>query len=196
VHYESSACARCSSPMRDRLLSKEITQDTQYASTLVGQSRFVLYLIVYIETATCAQVQSRIYSKKMCGRNKFLNECRFQNLQRKPTICIWRAQTYRIDRMLAWFLNDHTIPLLRDPYNYISKKCHSLGGKDVFEDRILFQQTICMMGKDAVEKFYDNDLFIRAGAAPEPIRATLFGKGGVQVLDGDSIDVENKCSCR
>jgi fatty-acid peroxygenase len=41
-----------------------------------------------------------------------------------------------------------------------------------------------MSGRDAAEIFYDRDKFVRAGAAPEPVRATLFGKKGVQGLDG------------
>lgn len=79
---------------------------------------------------------------------------------------------------------DSTIPFMKDPYLYISKKCRELN-TDVFEMRLLFQKTKCLKGKDAAEIFYSNK-FIRKGAAPEPLKATLFGKGGVQELDQDA----------
>jgi fatty-acid peroxygenase len=43
-----------------------------------------------------------------------------------------------------------------------------------------------MSGPVAAELFYDTERFQRSGAAPEPLRATLFGKGGVQTLDGSA----------
>ncbi len=43
-----------------------------------------------------------------------------------------------------------------------------------------------MTGPEAAALFYDADKFMRAGAAPEPLTATLFGKGGVQALDGEA----------
>ncbi|WP_408096175.1 cytochrome P450 [Peredibacter sp. HCB2-198] len=48
--------------------------------------------------------------------------------------------------------------------------------------RLMLLRTTCMKGKDAAELFYSNR-FVRKGASPEPIRATLFGKGGVQEFD-------------
>jgi fatty-acid peroxygenase len=78
---------------------------------------------------------------------------------------------------------DSTLALLADPYRFIGKECRRRG-TDLFEARILLQPTICMTGRGAAELFYDSRRFKRAGAAPEPVRATLFGKGGVQGLDG------------
>lgn len=78
---------------------------------------------------------------------------------------------------------DSTIPLLRDPYRFISRQCQRLG-TDAFETRLLLQRTICMTGPDAARLFYDHDKFQRAGAMPGAIRDTLLGRGGVQGLDG------------
>jgi fatty-acid peroxygenase len=80
-------------------------------------------------------------------------------------------------------LKDDTLALLKNPYRFISSKSKNLG-KDVFETRILMQKTYCMTGKEAAALFYDPEYFVRAGASPEALRATLFGKGGVQGLDG------------
>ena len=76
---------------------------------------------------------------------------------------------------------DSTIPFMKDPYLFISKKCRELK-TDTFTMRLLLQRTTCLKGKDAAELFYSNK-FLRKGASPEPLRATLFGKGGVQELD-------------
>lgn len=78
---------------------------------------------------------------------------------------------------------DSTLALLADPYRFISNQCRNLKS-DLFETRILMKKTICMTGKEASALFYDPARFTRIGAAPEPLRATLFGKGGVQGLDG------------
>ena len=77
---------------------------------------------------------------------------------------------------------DSTLALLRDPYGFIASRCRRYG-TDLFQTRLMLQRTICMTGKDAAELFYDPQRFVRGGAAPEPVRATLFGKGGVQGLD-------------
>jgi fatty-acid peroxygenase len=78
---------------------------------------------------------------------------------------------------------DSTLALLRDPYRYIGRRCDRFGS-DLFEARILLRRTVCMRGADAAQLFYDPRRFQRAGAAPRALRATLFGEGGVQTLDG------------
>ena len=78
---------------------------------------------------------------------------------------------------------DSSVALLADPYGFIGARCRELGC-DAFETRVLLRPTICMRGEAAARVFYDPELFERAGAAPEPLRATLFGKGTVQSLDG------------
>lgn len=80
---------------------------------------------------------------------------------------------------------DHSLALLADPYRFIAKRCRALQ-TDVFETRLLLRRTLCMTGPEAAALFYDPRRFQRGGAAPEPLRATLFGKGGVQTLDGDA----------
>ena len=77
---------------------------------------------------------------------------------------------------------DATLALKLDPYGYLRKQCERLGS-DVFEARLLLQPTICMTGPQATELFYDHARFMRKGAAPLRLQATLFGRGGVQSLD-------------
>ena len=83
-------------------------------------------------------------------------------------------------RITAW---DSTLAWLADPYRFIGRTCAELGA-DVFEARLLLRPTLCMSGARAAEAFCDLVRVQREGAAPEPLRATLFGKGGVQGLDG------------
>lgn len=78
---------------------------------------------------------------------------------------------------------DATHALWRDPYRFIGNECRRLDS-DLFRTRLLLQDTICLSGREAAELFYDGDRFTRRGAAPEPVQATLFGKGGVQGMDG------------
>lgn len=78
---------------------------------------------------------------------------------------------------------DATRALWRDPYRYIGDECRRLD-LDLFRTRLLLQDTICLSGREAAALFYDRDRFTRRRAAPEPVQATLFGKGGVQGMDG------------
>jgi len=78
---------------------------------------------------------------------------------------------------------DCSLALLADPYRFISAQCRRFDS-DVFEARILLERSVCMSGPAAAELFYDTARFTRVGAAPEPLRETLFGNGGVQTLDG------------
>lgn len=81
-------------------------------------------------------------------------------------------------------LPDCTLGLFRDPYRFVLRTCARLGS-DVFQGRIMLRKTVFMMGQDAAELFYNRELFTREGAAPLRIQNTLFGRGGVQTLDGD-----------
>ena len=78
---------------------------------------------------------------------------------------------------------DCSLALLADPYRFIGERCRELNS-DVFEARLMLQPTIFLHGAEAAELFYDAERFQRSGAAPEPLRATLFGQGTVQSLDG------------
>jgi len=79
---------------------------------------------------------------------------------------------------------ESSLALLSDPYGFVGKRCRRYRS-DVFRARIMLRDTICMAGPAAAELFYDPKRFMRCGAAPEPLRATLFGKHGVQTLDGE-----------
>src|SRR5215207_9711601 len=78
---------------------------------------------------------------------------------------------------------DSTLAMGLDPYGYISNQCRRLG-TNVFATRLLMQPAICMVGRRAAELFYDPERFQRSGAAPLRLQFSLFGRGGVQTLDG------------
>ena len=78
---------------------------------------------------------------------------------------------------------DSTLSLRRDPYRFISRTCAALGA-DAFETRVTLERALCLTGAQAARFFYDDEVFTRVGAAPGFLEATLFGRGGVQGLDG------------
>ncbi len=80
---------------------------------------------------------------------------------------------------------DHSLSLIREGYMYILNRCQSFHS-NVFETRLLGQKAICMRGKEAAEVFYDSEKFKRKDAAPNRVVQTLFGKNGVQALDGQA----------
>lgn len=80
---------------------------------------------------------------------------------------------------------DHSLSLIREGYMYILNKRRSFNS-DVFETRLLGKKAICMGGKEAAELFYDPKKFKRKDAAPNRAIQTLFGKNGVQALDGEA----------
>jgi fatty-acid peroxygenase len=87
---------------------------------------------------------------------------------------------------------DSTLALLRNPYRFISERAKACG-EDVFETRIMLRRTICMTGPEAATVFYDPARFQRAGAAPARLQKTLFGRGGVQGLDGQLHRTRKEC---
>lgn len=88
----------------------------------------------------------------------------------------------RIPREEGW---DHSLSLMREGYLYILNRRRGLNS-DMFETRLLGKKAICMGGKETAELFYDTDKFKRKNAAPNRTVQTLFGKNGVQTLDGES----------
>ncbi|MDF2446998.1 MAG: fatty-acid peroxygenase [Moraxellaceae bacterium] len=80
---------------------------------------------------------------------------------------------------------DSTLALLRDPYRFVNRTCSRLG-RDFFQSRIFLRRTLFLRGQDAAELIYNGELFQRAGAAPLRLQRTLFGRGGVQTLDGQA----------
>lgn len=79
---------------------------------------------------------------------------------------------------------DHTAGIIREGYMYIPNRIKSFQ-TPVFETTILGKSALCMSGQEAAELFYDTDKFERGGAAPQRVLKTLFGKDGVQTLDGE-----------
>lgn len=78
---------------------------------------------------------------------------------------------------------DNTLKVLKEGYHYISNRKNKFNSR-IFQTRLLGEKAIAMVGKEEASIFYDNDKFIRNGAAPKRIQKTLFGVGGVQGLDG------------
>jgi fatty-acid peroxygenase len=80
---------------------------------------------------------------------------------------------------------DRTAAIRRDPYRYVSRRCEDLG-TDVFVARLRLRPTIFLRGEAAASLFCDPTRFVRAGAPPNRVQESLFGKGGVQSLDDDA----------
>ncbi len=78
---------------------------------------------------------------------------------------------------------DSTLALWRDGYEFIPSRCRRFGS-DIFATRLLLQEAICLQGEEWARLFYDPARFRRHGAAPRRLQRTLFGKPGVQALDG------------
>ncbi|MBM9593229.1 cytochrome P450 [Roseitranquillus sediminis] len=79
---------------------------------------------------------------------------------------------------------DATVPLLRDPYRYISRRASELGS-DAFRTRLMGRRTVCLTGPAGAALFYRHPALRRQGAIPAPVRQVLFGPTGVvQGLDG------------
>jgi len=79
---------------------------------------------------------------------------------------------------------ESSLSLLGEGYSFIPSRCQRLG-TDIFQVRLLMQNTICMSGEEAAKLFYDERLFQRQHAAPRMLQKTLFGQGGVQGLDDE-----------
>lgn len=78
---------------------------------------------------------------------------------------------------------DKTLSVLKEGYEFIMNRDRDLE-TNIFETRILGEKTICLTGSEQAELFYDKTRFRRSDAAPARVEKTLFGKGGVQGLDG------------
>lgn len=77
---------------------------------------------------------------------------------------------------------DGTLALIRDPYEFISKRYRRFQS-DLFETRLMLQKAICTRGPWVAELFYDPNRFVRSGTPPQRLQKTLFGQGFVQGLD-------------
>lgn len=74
--------------------------------------------------------------------------------------------------------------VLREGYMYAPNR-HRAYKADAFETRLLGKKAIVIGGEEAAKLFYDEDKMKREGAVPEPAKATLLGRGGVQQLDDE-----------
>lgn len=80
---------------------------------------------------------------------------------------------------------ESSLALLGEGYSFIRDRCQRLHS-NVFQTRLLMQNTICMSGEDAARLFYDECYLQREKAMPRMLKKTLIGEGGVQGLDGEA----------
>ncbi len=80
---------------------------------------------------------------------------------------------------------DSTLDAANKGYLFVTEKCRELKS-DIFSTRLMFKKTICMRGNEAAELFYNTEYFERKKVAPNFVKSTLFGHGGVQGLDGEA----------
>lgn len=80
---------------------------------------------------------------------------------------------------------ESSLALLREGYTFISSRCDRYQS-DIFQARLLLQNTLCMRGEAAARLFYDGERFQREGAIPMMLQKTLLGQGSVMALDGEA----------
>ncbi|HEX5741727.1 MAG TPA: cytochrome P450 [Pilimelia sp.] len=78
---------------------------------------------------------------------------------------------------------DDTLGLLCGGYAWLPSRWRR-GGDAPVPLRLLGQRATVLRGPDAVRFFYDERHIRRRGAVPEPVQATLFGRGAVHTRDG------------
>jgi hypothetical protein len=75
--------------------------------------------------------------------------------------------------------------VLAKGYAWLPDKRRALGRRTV-PTRLGGMPAVGLEGPDAARFLYDEDHVLRSGAQPEPVQATLFGKGSVHSLDGEA----------
>lgn len=80
---------------------------------------------------------------------------------------------------------DSTLALLREGYEFISKRCDRLRS-DAFVTRLMLHRAVCVRGADAARMFYAPGRFTRDGAMPPTALKLLQDRGSVNPLDGDA----------
>ncbi|WP_235967589.1 cytochrome P450 family protein [Herbidospora solisilvae] len=78
---------------------------------------------------------------------------------------------------------DHTLDMLAGGYAWLPGLLRRADGAPA-RTRVMGRPAVALRGPEAARFFYDERHVTRAGALPEPIRATLTGKGTVHGLDG------------
>jgi fatty-acid peroxygenase len=79
---------------------------------------------------------------------------------------------------------DDSLQLATKGYGWLPDRRRALGRRTVLA-RLAGLRVTGLEGPDAARFFYDEEHVRRSGAIPRPVQATLFGKGGVQTLDGE-----------
>ncbi|MEU8893420.1 cytochrome P450 [Streptomyces sp. NPDC048442] len=80
---------------------------------------------------------------------------------------------------------DSTLPLLVKGYGWLPDRRRRAGGRPV-HTRLAGRRAIALHGTQAVRWFYDEENVVRQDALPGPLLDTLFGRGAVHTLDGES----------
>ncbi|AHY44065.1 cytochrome P450 [Stutzerimonas decontaminans] len=80
---------------------------------------------------------------------------------------------------------ESSLALLGEGYPFIRDRCQRLHS-NLFQTRLLMQNTICLSGQEAARLFYDERYLQRDKAMPRMLKKTLIGEGGVQGLDGEA----------
>lgn len=78
---------------------------------------------------------------------------------------------------------DDSLQVLTEGYAWLPGR---RAGRNTLRTRLGGVPAVGIEGPDAVRWFYDEDHVRRAGALPEPVSGTLFGKGSVHHLDGEA----------
>jgi fatty-acid peroxygenase len=80
---------------------------------------------------------------------------------------------------------DQSLPLLTKGYAWLPDLRRRVG-RSPFRTRLMGLPAAVVEGPEGARWFYDEDHVRRAGAMPEPVLGTLFGKGAVHTLDGEA----------
>jgi fatty-acid peroxygenase len=80
---------------------------------------------------------------------------------------------------------DDTFRLIARGYGWLPARRQALGARTV-RTRLAGLRVTALEGPEAARFFYDENHVRRAGALPEPVVGTLFGRGAVHTLDGEA----------
>ena len=80
---------------------------------------------------------------------------------------------------------DDSLSLLAKGYGWLPDLRRAAGRRTV-PTRLGGLRVTAIEGPDAARFFYDEDHVRRSASVPEPVQATLFGKGAVHTLDGEA----------
>src|SRR3954452_13410104 len=80
---------------------------------------------------------------------------------------------------------DNSLQLLAQGYGWLPNRRRALGRRTV-PARLGGMRATGLEGPESARWFYDETHILRDGAVPEPVQATLFGKGAVHTLDGET----------